>query len=76
MTRSPVRIVVTVGLITVAAAAAAYVVSRAIAAQQQSAVVADDIEAQLAALDPVTRTAVVARLTKDAAAAAKSATSR
>jgi hypothetical protein len=62
MTSSPVRIVVTIG-----AAAVAYAVSRAIAAQQQAALVADDIEAQLSDLDPVTRAAVVARLTRDAA---------
>ena len=67
MSRSPVRVVVTIGLISVAVGAVAYAVSRAMAAQQHANAVADDIEAQIAALDPVTRAAVVARLGTDAA---------
>lgn len=71
MSRSPVRVVLTVALVSVAVGAVAYAVTRAMAAQQHAAAVADDIEAQIAALDPVTRAAVVARLGTDAARTVK-----
>ncbi len=64
---SRARIFVIVGVVAVAAAGLAYAASRAIATKQHAEEVADDIEAQLAALDPVTRTAVIGRLSADAA---------
>ena len=72
MSTSPVRVVVTIGLISVAVGAVAYAVSRAMAEKQHADEVADDIEAQIAALDPVTRAAVVARLGTGAANKVKS----
>jgi hypothetical protein len=64
---SRVRTFITVGVVAAAVAGLAYAASRTIATKRHAEEVADDIEAQLAALDPVTRTAVVGRLSADAA---------
>jgi hypothetical protein len=61
------RILVGVAVVAVAGAAVVYV-SRDLRRKQEVAdQTADQIEAQIAALDPVTRAAVVARLSTDAA---------
>jgi hypothetical protein len=61
------RRVLRLALVIAAAAAIAAVVVTAQRRRQQAIDVTDDIEEELAELDPVTRAAVVGRLTKDAA---------
>jgi len=60
---------VVLGVVAVAAAAAgvAYLLKDLAAKREVAISTVDDIESQLDALDPVTRAAVVARLSKDAA---------
>ena len=58
------------GALVVAGAAALVVAAAKVRAKRNLAVTtAEDIKRQLAALDPATRAAVIARLTKDARAA-------
>lgn len=63
------RVILRIGLLV--AAAAALAVAAAQLQEKRNVVITavDDIEAQLAALDPATRAAVVARLSTDAAKA-------
>ena len=58
--------ILTVTLLVAAAAAVAIAVVKAREIEEVSTQAADDIEAQLDALDPVTRAAVVAKLSSDA----------
>jgi hypothetical protein len=58
--------IVTVTLLVAAAAAVVIAVLKAREIDEVSTQAADDIEAQLDALDPVTRAAVVAKLSSDA----------
>jgi hypothetical protein len=68
------RILVGVGAVALAAAVVVYV-SRDLRRKHELAdQTADQIEAQIAALDPVTRAAVVARLSTDAAKTVKDRT--
>jgi hypothetical protein len=60
-----------VALLVAAAGALALAASQIREARQLAELTVDDIESQLAALDPATRSAVVARLTSDAVKAAR-----
>jgi len=66
------RTVVRVVLLTGVALALAAAVKIALEKREVAIATVDDIEGQLDALDPVTRAAVVARLSKDAAVQARS----
>jgi len=61
------KIALRVGLLIAAAAALAIAASQVREKRSLALATVDDIEGQLAALDPVTRAAVVARLSTDAA---------
>jgi hypothetical protein len=61
------RIALRVGLLVAAAAALAYAATQVKEKHDLAVATVDDIESQLAALDPATRAAVVARLSTDAA---------
>jgi hypothetical protein len=70
MSRSKQVVIVTVVL--VAAAGAAVAVTQAAKVRRNATMVADDIENQLGELDPVTRAAVLGKLSVDAAREARS----
>jgi len=61
------RVLLRVGLLVAAAAALAFAATQVREKRALALATVDDIEAQLAALDPATRTAVIARLSTDAA---------
>ena len=61
------RVILRVGLLVAAAVALAIAASQVREKRALALATVDDIEAQLSALDPVTRAAVVARLSTDAA---------
>lgn len=65
------RVGVRVGLLVAAAVALALAASQVREKRAVAVATVDDIEAQLAALDPATRAAVVARLSADAARTAR-----
>lgn len=72
MSRSHRILTVSLAVAAIAGAvAAAVAISRVRAIQEEVDATTDSIHDQLDALDPVTRAAVVARLTKDAADEAK-----
>ena len=62
------RTAVRVGLLVAAAVAVGFAAAQVREKRTFGLATVDDVEAQLAALDPATRTAVVARLSADAAA--------
>jgi hypothetical protein len=61
------RVLLRVGLLVAAAAALAFAATQVREKRAIALATVDDIEAQLSALDPATRAAVVARLSADAA---------
>jgi len=71
MTSSSMQSALKVALFLAAAGALALAASQVRESRRQADLTVDDIENQLAALDPVTRSAVVARLTGDAVRAAR-----
>jgi len=71
MTRSTMHSTLKVALLVAAAAALALAASQVRGSRQLAELTVEDIENQLATLDPVTRSAVVARLTSDAVKAVR-----
>jgi len=61
------KVLLRVGLLVAAAVALAFAAASIRDKHEVAVSTVDDIEAQLAALDPATRAAVIARLTRDAA---------
>jgi hypothetical protein len=67
MTTVNAKVLLRVGLLVAAAAALAFAAVSIREKHEIALSTVDDIEAQLAALDPATRAAVIARLSRDAA---------
>jgi hypothetical protein len=67
MTTVNAKVLLRVGLLVAAAAALAFAAVSIREKHEIAVSTVDDIEAQLAALDPATRAAVIARLSRDAA---------
>ena len=61
------KVLLRVGLLVAAAVALAFAASSVREKHDVAVATVDEIEAQLAALDPATRAAVIARLSRDAA---------
>jgi len=61
------KVLLRVGLLVAAAVALAFAAASIRDKHEVAVSTVDDIETQLAALDPATRAAVIARLTRDAA---------
>jgi hypothetical protein len=67
MTMVDSKVLLRVGLLVAAAAALAFAAASIREKHEIAVSTVEDIEAQLAALDPATRASVIARLTRDAA---------